>query len=726
MKKFYASLSLFLLVFLTNAATAQNCNASFGVQSGGNTIYLFPTMTYDSFFNVSHSWYFGDGTTSMQASPTHTYANCGTYTVFHEIIKRDSLGQIRCYDSTFRIIVIQCNTPCNLIAGFTYSAVQGTVNTIAFNNTTNFISPTDSVKWSFGDSSYSTLRNPVHTFPSTGQFRVCLWVKNNTLASPTPCWSETCQTITVSANNPCNIIPSFNYQINPQQPNVVSFVNTSMQTNAPLVTWRFGDSTTATGNSVTHTYANAGTYWVCMRVTVNNTCTRDTCYPVTIASPSPCNVNANFGWNAIGQSGEYVFNNTSTNFLPTDSLIWNFGDGSITYGNSNPSHRYANPGAYVVCLKVVRRVPAGTPPCVSDFCRTIVIPPFSPCTIYAAYSVQAVAGQPSTYTYTNTTLPFDSSYQIRWNFGDSSGVAFGQSVQHTFNNPGSYWVCMTVIANNTCSADTCGITIIQDSTPPPCNLQTNFTWSYGGTRSVIFQGNVSNSLPGDSIRWNFGDGSFGYTLTAAHTYANAGTYRACLIAKRPGTTCVSETCRLVSTLDSTNNIPCDSARASFSFQVDPAQTNKVRFIANANRAILQTNWTITSLNGNTQPITLNQYIPTYVFDQSGIYQVCMRANLTGGCVREYCDTINIPTVTAALAYPNPATSQVTVSAQLNGPTVIYGYIYNAQNTLVSRQTLSGYTGNNLMSFNIGQLPSGFYTIRLYYSGRSVTTRFQKL
>jgi PKD repeat protein len=726
MKKFYSTLSLLLFLFLSNAANAQICDASFTTQISGNSLTALPNMAYDSFLNVSHSWYFGDGTSSTQTYPSHTYTNCGTYIVYHEIIKRDSIGQIRCYDSTFLNIVIQCNTPCNLIAGFTYSTVQGAVNTVSFTNTTNFIAPSDSVKWSFGDSSFSSLRNPVHTFPAPGQYRVCLWVKNNTLASPTPCWSETCQTITVSATNPCNIIPSFSYQINPQQPNVVSFINTSLQTNAPLVTWQFGDSTTVTGNSVTHTYANAGTYWVCMRVTVNNTCFRDTCYMVTIANASPCNVNANFGWNAIGQSGEVVFNNTSTNLLNTDSLFWNFGDGSTTIGNPNPSHRYANAGAYVVCLKVVRYVAAGTPPCISEVCRTIVINPANPCNIAPAYTVQPVSGQTNTYLYTNTSRPLDSTHQVRWTFGDSSAVAIGQSVQHTFNNPGNYWVCMSVVESNTCSADTCGITVVQDSTPPPCNLQTNFTWSYGGTRSVIFQGNVSNSLPGDSIRWNFGDGTFGYTLTAVHTYANAGSYRACLIANRPGTACASETCRLVSTLDSTTNSPCDSARASFSFQVDPAQTNKVRFVSSANRAIIQTSWTITSLNGNTPPITLNQYIPTYVFDQGGDYQVCMRATLTGGCVRDYCDSINIPSVTAAFAYPNPATSQVTVSAQLNGPTVIYGYIYNAQNTLISRQTLSGYTGNNLMSFNIGQLPSGFYTIRLYYNGRSVTTRFQKL
>jgi PKD repeat protein len=732
MRKFYTLILGLLLAFSSTELNAQLCDASFTSTINGNTLSVTPTMAYDSFMTVSHRWYFGDGTPlTSQAYATHTYANCGTYTIFHELLKKDSLGQVVCYDSVMQMIVIQCNTPCNLIAGFRYATVQGAVNTVAFTNTTNFISPSDSVKWSFGDSSFSSDINPTHTYTSPGTYRVCLWVKNNTLASPTPCWSETCQMVVINNATPCNLMPMFNYQVNPQQPNVVSFFNTSIPANAPMVTWQFGDSTTGTGNQISHTYAQGGNYWVCMRLTVSNTCSRDTCFLVAVGNPTiTCNMVANFGWNSTGQPGEVAFNSTSTNTLPTDSLFWNFGDGTTAIGNPNPMHSYSAAGNYNVCLRVKRTMPNGTAPCVREVCRTITIAPTNPCNILPRYTVSPVAGMPNTYMYTNTSSPMDSSQIVRWTFGDSTAMVVGNRVTHTFQNPGNYWVCMRVDAGNNCVSDTCGITVVTDTTSNPCNLQTNFTWSLGSPRAVIFQGNVSGLMAGDSVRWNFGDGSYGSALTTIHTYAAPGTYRACLIASRNtagAPPCISETCRNITIADSSIINTCDSARTSFTYRIDPNQTNKVQFLAVANRTILQTNWTITPMNGsNLPPITLNQYNPTYVFDQSGWYQVCVRTLMPGSCVREFCDSLNIPAVTSVMAYPNPASQQVTVSASLNVPTTIYGFVYNAQNIIVSRQTMTGYTGNNMMSFNIAHLPSGFYTIRLYYGGRSVTTRFQKL
>lgn len=818
MRKFYTLVLGLLLAFSSTDLNAQLCDASFTSTINGNTLSVMPTMAFDSFLTVSHRWYFGDGTpVSTQAYVSHTYANCGSYTIYHELLKKDSLGQVVCFDSVMQMVVIQCNTPCNLIAGFRYAPVQGAVNTFTFTNTTNFITPADSIKWNFGDSSFSSEINPVHTFPGPGTYRVCLYVKSNTIASPNPCWSETCQTVVINAQTPCNLMPMFNYQLNPQQPNVVSFFNTSIPANAPLVTWQFGDSTTGTGNQITHTYAQGGNYWVCMRLTVSNTCSRDTCFLVAVGNPTiTCNMVANFGWNSTGQPGEVAFNSTSTNTLLTDSLFWNFGDGTTAIGNRNPLHTYAAPGNYNVCLRIKRTMPNGTAPCVREVCRTITIAPFNPCNILPRYTVSPVAGLPNTFVYINTSTPLDSTHIVRWTFGDSTAMVTGNRVTHTFQNPGNYWVCMRVDAGNNCVSDTCGITVVRDtavlpcdlnlgvqvspspnganvfqftntsssSVPQlltqwnfgdgttgvgttvthayaqsgtynvcmrtgynntcirdtcftvvanvsnPCNLQTNFTWSLGSPRSVIFQGNVSGLMAGDSVRWNFGDGSYGSGLTTIHNYAAPGTYRACLIASRNtagAPPCISETCRNITIVDSSIINTCDSARTSFTYRIDPNQTNKVQFFATANRTILQTNWTITPMNGsNLPPITLSQYNPTYVFDQSGWYRVCVRTLMPGGCVREFCDSLNISSVTSVMAYPNPASQQVTVSASLNVPTTIYGFVYNAQNIIVSRQTMTGYTGNNMMSFNIAHLPSGFYTIRLYYGGRSVTTRFQKL
>jgi len=48
--------------------------------------------------NLSYSWDFGDGNTSTQSNPMHTYAQTGTYYICLSITSTDSLQNISCSD----------------------------------------------------------------------------------------------------------------------------------------------------------------------------------------------------------------------------------------------------------------------------------------------------------------------------------------------------------------------------------------------------------------------------------------------------------------------------------------------------------------------------------------------------------------------------------------------------------------------------------------------------
>jgi PKD repeat protein len=149
-----------------------------------------------------------------------------------------------------------------------------------------------------------------------------------------PCVAELCYGVVV--NNPCNLAPSFNYSPAPNQNNTFLFTNTTLTANAPQVTWTFGDSTTASGNVVTHSFTDPGTYWVCMHVAVSNSCYADTCMFVVVNSnPQPCNLDANFIWqttpqNSTSTANAVYFLNTSLGYMSGDSITWNFGDGSTS------------------------------------------------------------------------------------------------------------------------------------------------------------------------------------------------------------------------------------------------------------------------------------------------------------------------------------------------------------------------------------------------------------
>jgi PKD repeat protein len=96
----------------------------------------------------------------------------------------------------------------------------------------------------------------------------------------------------------------------------------------------------------THTYANDGTYIVCL--IASSACGADTtCTSITVTS---C-VNPTGSYTQVENPGGVVdFTNTST-ITGTATYAWDFGDGQ-TATTENPSNTYAANGTYTVCLIV--------------------------------------------------------------------------------------------------------------------------------------------------------------------------------------------------------------------------------------------------------------------------------------------------------------------------------------------------------------------------------------
>lgn len=149
----------FLSFGLYLTASAQ-CQADFTYSVNNGTVTFTNTSTGGGLFN---SWTFGDGSTSYQSNPTHTYNTSGGYAVCLTIY--DSLSQ--CQDTYCDSVFVQ-TPPCQ--ASFTYSVNNGTVN---FTNTSS--GPVLS-SWTFGDGNTSYQTNPSHTYTVTGGYAVCLTV----------------------------------------------------------------------------------------------------------------------------------------------------------------------------------------------------------------------------------------------------------------------------------------------------------------------------------------------------------------------------------------------------------------------------------------------------------------------------------------------------------------------------------------------------------------------
>jgi PKD repeat protein len=116
---------------------------------------------------ISNKWSFGDGTFSSAINPIKKYTVGGTYDV--KLIS--NFGS--CSDSVVKPITV---TPKPL-AAFTSADTVSCKTPFAVRFTSQ---SADAIayQWSFGDSTFSTDQNPVHTYTGTGKFTVQLVVTN--------------------------------------------------------------------------------------------------------------------------------------------------------------------------------------------------------------------------------------------------------------------------------------------------------------------------------------------------------------------------------------------------------------------------------------------------------------------------------------------------------------------------------------------------------------------
>jgi PKD repeat protein len=697
--------------------------------------YHFTNTTIPLAATDSIRWTFGDGTSSNQVNPTHAYTTVGTFNVCLRVIKRNPNGVLsNCVSEKCYTIIVTNPTPtCTLQSNFTWyrdSLPTVALNTYHFINLSAPLAANDSIRWTFGDGTTSNQVNPIHVYAQMGSYTVCLRIiKRNPAGTLTNCISEYCYTII--ASTPCNLQAYFTSTVDSLQQNIIHFTNQSIGfASSDSITWVFGDGTTSNQINPTHTYTTAGAYTVCLRIKKNNTpagsapCVNVYCKVVVITLP--CNLVANFTWYRDSlptvASNTYHFTNTSAPLAATDSIRWTFGDG-ISSNQLNPVHSYAQAGTYNVCLRVIKRTPNGAlTNCVGEKCYTIIVPQL--CNIVANYTRQADVSNYKRINFTNTTVAPTGATAL-WNFGDGTTSTIW-SPSRIYATAGSYYVCLR-IQYGTCVSYKCDtINIVEPPFVVPCRDLAKFssdTYGNGLAAFAVFypQNNVQYT-------WTFGDGTGAQTgLYASHTYATSGTYNACLTAYKDSN-CASTSCKNIYITPFCNNITLAIGDVR-----DSLIPNRIKFTALSNTATTSQQWTIRKIptSATSGTITINTNNPTYMFLDSGYYNVCVRATYANGCVKEICKTIhiaqNLPgtNVCTLQAFPNPASTVINTIVTLAQPQIINATIYNTTNAIVAQTQQQGVVGLNTISVNIASLPAGMYTIRVLYGGQVCYAPFIK-
>jgi len=160
--------------------------ANFGDTISGLTVNFTNSSTDTGGTISSYAWNFGDGSTSTVASPSHTYAAAGTYTV--SLTVTDNTGATN--TKTASVTVSSGGTTTGQpVANFT-DTVSGLTATFT-NSSTDTGGTISTYAWNFGDGGTSTVASPSHTYAASGTYSVSLKVTDNTGATNTKTGSVT-------------------------------------------------------------------------------------------------------------------------------------------------------------------------------------------------------------------------------------------------------------------------------------------------------------------------------------------------------------------------------------------------------------------------------------------------------------------------------------------------------------------------------------------------------
>jgi len=232
-------------------------------------------------------WEFGDGDTSAEFAPEHTYDDPGMYSVKLTAWDEDGPGQARRLD----YITVE-GSPTGFVADFEGSPIEGyaplrVVFTDASNRTVNEVS------WTFGDGHYGDRFNPSHVYMDEGSYTVSYHAWDMSEASDT----ETKVNYIVVTTRPTLPGAAFDWESSPPSdggrvPYKVLFTDKSSGSPTGWL-WDFGDETSpSTDQNPAHTYSSAGRFDVMLEAT-NANGSDDMTYEglITVVESSPVTSN---------------------------------------------------------------------------------------------------------------------------------------------------------------------------------------------------------------------------------------------------------------------------------------------------------------------------------------------------------------------------------------------------------------------------------------------------
>ncbi|GDX51088.1 hypothetical protein LBMAG27_01350 [Bacteroidota bacterium] len=406
---------------LTDTTVCQGTTACFINTSTGTG------LTYD--------WDFGNGNTSTSSNPCYTYTVNGFYDI--TLIATDMYG---CIDTVSINDYVNVTKPtANLIADTLGSSCPPLL--VHFSNLSVDVDASSTYYWQFGDGQVSSAANPTHIYNIAGTFDVTLYVTNQNGCKDTIVFADY---ITIGGPEGfINLLPTSGCV-----PHYTCFEATSPTTIS--FTWNFGDGAVQVGgDSICHTYTSTGTFY--SELILNDGVGCVYAIPVGAVVVNGANCDFNLDNPFLCDNGTTQFTDASYGTSPVSQWDWSFGDVASGAQNistlQNPSHFFASPGTYSISLDITT-----VDGCTNSHLDTVIVQP-APVTYFARVDSSVCA--PVTIHFFDETVSSSPIVNWYWNFDDpTSGVLNTDTLSNTlhfYQFPGTYYVTLTVVAENGCS-----------------------------------------------------------------------------------------------------------------------------------------------------------------------------------------------------------------------------------------------------------------------------------
>jgi PKD repeat protein len=530
--------------------------------------------------------------------------------------------------------------------------------------------------WQFGDGGTSTAQSPSHTFTTAGSYTVNLTVRDGAgaTAAATPIAISIGGALAASAT----ALPTAG-----DAPLIVRLTGGANGGTSPYTFhWAFGDGTSASTQTASHTYAAAGSYTATLTVTDASSHTATATAAVVVspalsataaASPSGGDAPATIGFTggSTGGLGPYAFS-------------WSFGDGA-TSSTQSPSHTYTQAGQYTARLTVTDG---------NGTTATATVAVAIDAALGVSASASPAAGDaPLAVTFSASPVGGRLPLTYGWDFGDG-GTGSGAAPTHTYAATGHYTAHLTVVdANGGTASATVAVTV----NPLPAAAASARPATGDAPLAVTFTGSGTAGTPPYTYTWAFGDGGTAAGPAPTHTYTTAGAYTAVVTV-----TDASGHADMSSVAVTVNAPPSATATASTTAGNVPLT---VGFTGTASAGTAPYTYAWTFGDGGTS----TAQNPSHTYTVAGAYQAVLSVtDAAGGHTTATTSTITVTGPLAASAQASPLAGDAPLSVAFTGApsggaggyTFAWAFGDGAASTAQSPTHLYGAAGTFTASFTV--------------------------